>query len=167
MKRLWRILDSTELKLWHMLLAFAASTALSWVVAAYSDHKHMIETQRLAEATEFFKTSNDFDNLSRIYIEKLVQKNAADGAAKDALLVNIQHQHDVLAAAESYLEAKPQEAAETYRHQLATMSDNLRASTNVPDTAPYWATLNDALVTRAEVTADLRRSAGLPVKKAA
>jgi hypothetical protein len=166
MSRLKAILTATDVPVWLLAVGAIFSLVLTnsvtfWVAREAAQHQ-TVENAKIADVGEFLKTSNDFENLTRIFMAKVVEKNASDPAAREALLANIQHQHLVLEGTDAYLSTVQREATKRYRSDLVRLSATLQTADDIPSTAPVWRQLNTTLVDRRQVVSALRTAAGLP-----
>ena len=165
MKRILQLLNSSELKLWHMIVGFAVTSALSIYGADWIDHRQMVNAQRVSEVTEFQKVSQDFEELTRVYMTKVADTNKVDPAAREALLANIQRQFIALRRARPFIAPEKREVTTEYEHELVALSGDLQnADSDIFSTRPVWQRLNTAIQRRDAVVTELRRAAKLPIE---
>jgi hypothetical protein len=145
-----------------LILTSVATGFVTYFTTTKVEHSKAVDAVRISDVSEFLKTSHEFEELTRVFMEKVVEKNAADPAAREALLNNIQKQHSMLQDAENYLNADQRVVTKRYRQDLTQLSTTLQLAEDVPTTAPVWRQMNTTLKDRRLVVAALRSAAQLP-----
>lgn len=169
MNRLLQVLNSTQLKLWHMVVGFAVTSALSLWAGDWNEQRQTINTQRINEVVEFQKVSQEFEELTREYMTRVAERpEQVDPAAREALLANIQRQFIAIRRAKPFIPSDRRVVTKEYESELIALSGELqRADGDILTTAPVWQRLNTTVQKRDAVVTELRRAANLPIEEPA
>lgn len=169
MNKLLQFLNSTQLKLWHMVVGFAATSALSLWAADWNEQRQTTNTQRINEVVEFQKVSQEFEELTRAYMTRVAeQPEKVDPAAREALLANIQRQYIAIRRAKPFIPSERRVVTKEYESELVALSGELqRADGDILTTTPVWQRLNTTVQKRDAVVTELRRAANLPIEETA
>lgn len=166
MNKLRSLLTTTNVPAWLIAAGFVGSLLLNsfatYLITQAGDQQQVVREAKVSDVNEFLKASEEFEALTRVFMTKVVDKNAVDPAAREALLANIQRQHIMLDNANAYLTTDQRAVTTQYQRDLVALSARLQEASDIPTTAPVWRQMNDTLLHRRTVVAELRRAAGLP-----
>lgn len=165
LSRLKALLLLDQLRLWHMVVGFVLTTAVSVAISHFSGQAAMVQSQRIAEVSKFTASSQEFDNLTRQYMYSVINQNDDRPRLRDAVIGNMQRQYSDLETAKVYLGPNGRLVAERYQRSLLDLTSKLHADEDAATIEPFFEELNIALQVRDVLQDSLRRRAGLPTDR--
>lgn len=147
----------------NVLLTTALSGGVSYVVTNRLNEQQVVAAARIAEVGDFVKTAQEFDALTRAYMEKVAETEQVDGPSREALLANIQKQYVQLKTVKTYMPEGSRLVADNYQSNLVALSGEIQAADDILSTAPIWQSMGTTLKSKDTLISDLREAAKLPV----